>query len=421
MNSTISCTDRIQRNTDSHCSSSCECHKDVPLTAEPTAAAAIDDVSPIKALSWLDTLLWLWILLAMILGVILGYFVPNISTVLEQSQFIGVSAPIAVGLMVMMYPILCKVQYEKLYLLFQLRHIWTQLGFSFIINWIFAPLLMVGLAWAFLPDQRDLREGLILVGVARCIAMVLIWTGLAGGDNDYCAVLVGFNSVLQIVLYAPFAILYITKFVPGGTQPEQFTVSYSTVAASVAVFLGIPLAAAVITRAILRKVMGEARYKNVFLRWIGPFSLIGLVFTVIILFASQGKHVVDEIVAVVRVAAPLVVYFAITFFFTLWCCRKLGFTYPLSVAQSFTASSNNFELAIAVAIATYGINSRQALAATVGPLIEIPVLLALVYLFKYLRRKLTWAEGEQGDAFEQAIRQRAQKDAEKIRRDHDIV
>lgn len=416
----------------SRCSSNCECHhKDVAvcehepaMANDPENAAAIDDVNPIKALSWLDTLLWLWILLAMILGVILGYFVPNISAVLEQSTFIGVSAPIAVGLMIMMYPILCKVQYEKLHLLFRLKQIWVQLAFSFVVNWIFAPLLMVGLAWAFLPDERGLREGLILVGIARCIAMVLIWTGLAGGDNDYCAILVGFNSILQIVLFAPFAILYITKFVPGGTQPEQFTVSYSVVASSVGVFLGIPLAAAILTRVVLRKVLGEKRYKDVFLRWIGPLSLIGLVFTIIILFASQGKHVVDEIVAVVRVAAPLIVYFALTFFITLYFCRKLGFTYPLSVAQSFTASSNNFELAIAVAIATYGIDSRQALAATVGPLIEIPVLLALVYLFKYLRRKLSWSQGEAGGAFDQAIRAKQRKDSEKARiatHQHDIV
>lgn len=330
----------------------------------------------------------------MILGVILGYFVPNISTVLSQSEFIGVSAPIAVGLMVMMYPILCKVQYEKLHLMLSSRRIWIQLGFSLVVNWIVAPLLMVGLAWAFLPDQRDLREGLILVGVARCIAMVLIWTGLAGGDNDYCAVLVGFNSILQIVLYAPFAILYITKFVPAGTVAEEFTVSYSTVAASVGVFLGIPLAAAVITRLALRRAIGEVKYQSHFIRFIGPFSLLGLIFTVIILFASQGRHVVDEIVAVVRTAAPLVVYFALTFVLTLAACRKLGFNYRVSVAQSFTASSNNFELAIAVAIATYGIDSRQALAATVGPLIEIPVLLILVYVFKVLRTRLSWSEDE---------------------------
>lgn len=396
------------------------------LSQDPQTVTALDDVSPIKALSWLDRFLWLWILLAMAIGVILGYFVPNVSTVLEQTEFIGVSAPTAVGLMVMMYPILCKVQYEKLHLLLRARKIWFQLGFSFVVNWIFAPLLMVGLAWAFLPDQRDLREGLILVGVARCIAMVLIWTGLAGGDNKYCAILVGFNSILQIVLFAPFAILYIKKFVPPGTNPEQFQVSYRVVAESVAAYLGIPLAAAILTRLVLRRFFGPNLYDRKFIRYIGPLSLIGLVFTVIILFASQGRHVVDEIVDVVRTAAPLIVYFAIMFFMTLYACRKLKFTYPVSVAQSFTASSNNFELAIAVAIATYGIDSKQALAATVGPLIEIPVLLSLVYLFKYLRRRLEWHEerqegGDEAAAVKEANERKATALRNTTLHDNDIV
>lgn len=369
---------------------------DASVRSDPTS-----DAQAFKALSWVDSLLWLWILLSMALGVILGYFVPNTSTVLQQAEFVGVSAPIAVGLMVMMFPILCKVQYEKLHYILRLRRIWIQLAFSFVVNWIFAPLLMVGLSWAFLPDERDLREGLILVGIARCIAMVLIWTGLAGGDNDYCAILVGFNSILQIVLYAPFAILYITKFVPAG-QAEQLTVSYRTVAESVGVFLGIPLFAAVLTRLVLRRILGEKGYQRDFIRWIAPFSLIGLLFTIIILFASQGRHVVDEIVDVVRTAAPLVVYFALTFSITLFFCRFFNFTYPVAVAQAFTASSNNFELAIAVAIATYGIDSQQALAATVGPLIEIPVLLSLVYVFKVLKTRLTWASSDDNISLEEA-------------------
>lgn len=367
---------------------------DMILVNDHTAPAQHQDQA--RVLPWLDRLLWLWILISMALGIILGYFVPNTSVVLEQSKLIGVSAPIAVGLMVMMYPILCKVQYEKLHHVLRLRGIWIQLLFSFVINWIFAPLLMVGLAWAFLPDQRELREGLILVGIARCIAMVLIWTGLAGGDNDYCAILVGFNSILQIVLYAPFAILYITQVVPRDSTPETFTVSYSVVASSVAVFLGVPLVAAILTRIMLRKILGEDGYEEQFIRWIAPFSLIGLLFTVIILFASQGRHVVTEIVNVLRTAAPLIVYFTMTFFITLLFCRKMKFSYATSVAQGFTASSNNFELAIAVAIATYGIDSRQALAATVGPLIEIPVLLSLVYVFKHLRKRWTWRDDQGG-------------------------
>ncbi|ORY84278.1 sodium bile acid symporter family-domain-containing protein [Protomyces lactucae-debilis] len=357
-----------------------------PRSESPTA------VAPFKALSFLDQFLWLWIILAMAIGIILGRFVNDIQQKLDTSKLIGVSAPIAVGLLVMMYPILCKVQYERLHHILRAKGIWRQIAFSVVVNWLVAPLLMVALAWAFLPDQRDLREGLILVGIARCIAMVLIWTNIAGGDDEYCAILVGINSLLQIVLFAPFAILYINKFVPSGTNGD-LDVSYSTVASSVGVFLGIPLAAAIVTRLALRKLLGNDRYQKYFIRIISPLSLIGLLFTIIILFASQGRHVTDEIVAVVRVAAPLVVYFAITFALTLLACRNvMHFNYEVSVAQTFTASSNNFELAIAVAVATYGINSRQALAATVGPLIEIPVLLALVYIFKYLRTRWTWQQ-----------------------------
>ena len=338
-------------------------------------------------LGWLDKLLWLWILLAMALGVVLGYFVPSTARVLDSTTFVGVSAPIAVGLMIMMFPILCKVRYEELHKVFRTREIWRQLGFSLVVNWVVAPLIMLALAWACLPDRRDLREGLILVGIARCIAMVLIWTGLAGGDNDYCAILVSVNSILQIVLYAPFAILYINKFT---SQQGDLVISYATVASSVGAFLGIPLGAAILTRLTLRRLLGDDRYKRHVIRYLAPWSLVGLLFTVIILFASQGKHVVQDIVDVARTAAPLVLYFAITFGLTLLACRRLGFSYPLAVAQGFTASSNNFELAIAVAIATYGIDSRQALAATVGPLIEIPVLLALVYVFRYVHGKWTW-------------------------------
>ncbi|BFZ57954.1 arsenicals resistance [Savitreella phatthalungensis] len=345
------------------------------------------------SLGIVDKLLWLWILLAMALGIILGYFVPNTSRALDHAKFVGVSAPIAVGLMVMMFPILCKVQYERLHHVFRTREVWRQLAFSIVVNWVIAPLVMVGLAWAFLPDQRDLREGLILVGVARCIAMVLIWTGLADGDNEYCAILVGVNSILQIVLYAPFAILYINKFVPAG-QSEDLHISYSTVAASVGAYLGIPVAAAIVVRFGVKYTLGDKWLERV-LKFLSPWSLLGLLFTVIVLFASQGKHVVQEIVAVLRVAAPLVVYFAIAFFMTLWAVRRLGFTYPQAVAQGFTASSNNFELAIAVAIATYGIDSRQALAATVGPLIEIPVLLVLVYFFRWVQGRWLWPKGSE--------------------------
>ena len=218
--------------------------------------------------------------------------------------------------------------------------------------------------------------------------MVLIWTGLAGGDNEYCAILVAINSVLQMVLFAPLALLFIVVISRGTTGDGD--ISYTVVAKSVAVFLGIPLGAAVITRVTLRKVIGPSWYEKQFLKWISPWSLIGLIFTILILFASQGKQVVHQIVSVVRVAAPLIVYFAIIFLATVWITRKLGFGYRLACTQSFTAASNNFELAIAVAVATFGVDSDQALAATVGPLIEVPVLLGLVYVIKWYGRRTKW-------------------------------
>ncbi|KEY70821.1 hypothetical protein S7711_08521 [Stachybotrys chartarum IBT 7711] len=340
--------------------------------------------SAFKALGWLDRLLALWIILAMAIGIILGNFVPNINEALQQGRFVDVSIPIALGLLVMMYPILCKVRYESLHRVFAHRQIWKQIAFSIVLNWIIAPLFMLGLAWAFLPDEPGLREGLVLVGLARCIAMVLIWNGLAGGDAEYCAILVAVNSLLQMVLYAPLAILFIA--VISGDSAAR-SVSYATVATSVAVFLGIPLGAAVLTRFLVRWLTSPRWYDEVFMRFLSPWSLIGLLYTILILFASQGRQVVQQIVSVVRVAAPLIVYFIVIFFLTLWVARHLGFSYSLSATQSFTAASNNFELAIAVAVGTFGPDSQQALAATVGPLIEVPVLIALVYMVRWVAKR----------------------------------
>ena len=286
----------------------------------------------------------------------------------------------------MMYPILCKIRFEKLHLLFTQRALWVQLLISLVLNWIVAPLLMLGLAWAFLPDRPDLREGLIFVGIARCIAMVLIWTDLAGGDGEYCAVLVAVNSVLQIVLFAPLAIFYVQVVSRG----DKTSVGYATVAQSVGVFLGIPLGAAVLTRTVLFKTLGEATYQRRFIRYIAPFSLIGLLYTIVVLFASQGAHVVRQITDVLRVCAPLLVYFLIIFTSTIAFCYRMGFDYRLSCVQGFTAASNNFELAIAVVVAVYGASSGQALASTVGPLVEVPVLVALVYILQWLRTKWQW-------------------------------
>ncbi|KAG8534377.1 uncharacterized protein KY384_001222 [Bacidia gigantensis] len=362
---------------------------DIEKQADNDTSRPHNKTSAFQSLGLLDRFLALWIFLAMLTGILLGNFVPSTGPSLQKGKFVGVSIPIAIGLLIMMYPILCKVRYETLHLSFRQREIWTQILFSVFVNWIVAPFLMLGLAWAFLPDKAGLREGLILVGLARCIAMVLIWTGLAGGDGQYCAILVAINSVLQMILYAPLAILFIGVI---GRSVADVSVSYSTVATSVAVFLGIPLGAAIITRISLRYLVGQKWYDDIFLKWLSPWSLIGLLFTILVLFASQGHQVVHQIVSVVRVAAPLIVYFGIVFFFTLLITHKLGFGYKLAATQSFTAASNNFELAIAVAVATFGADSDQALAATVGPLIEVPVLLALVYVIKWIGRKRRWED-----------------------------
>ena len=245
-----------------------------------------------------------------------------------------------------------------------------------------------GVGWS----GKMYRHGMFdpLSSIIDCHAyhsQVLIWNGLAGGDDEYCAILVSVNSILQMVLYAPLAILFIQVI---SHESGGISVSYDTVAISVAVFLGIPLGAAVITRLALRKFVGGEWYEQTFLKWLAPWSLIGLLYTIVVLFASQGRRVVHQIVSVVRVAAPLIVYFIVIFFFTLWVCNKLGYGYKLGATQSFTAASNNFELAIAVAVATYGPESDQALAATVGPLIEVPVLIGLVYLVRWMGGRWAW-------------------------------
>ncbi|CDM30471.1 Bile acid:sodium symporter [Penicillium roqueforti FM164] len=331
--------------------------------------------SMFSSLGILDRFLAIWIFLAMAIGIILGNFVPSTGPALQRGKFVGVSVPIAVGLLVMMYPILCKIRFESLHHVLRAKDIWIQIAFSIFLNWIIAPFLMLALAWAFLPDEPELRQGLIIV---------LVWTGLAGGDSEYCAILVALNSVLQMVLFAPMGVFFISVI-----SGDPVTFEYSTAAKSVAVFLGIPLGAAIVTRFVLRRISAKW-YDETFLKWISPWSLIGLLFTILVLFASQGRHVVHQIVSVVRVAAPLIVYFLIIFFVTLLVAYKLGFGYRLATVQSFTAASNNFELAIAVAVAMFGADSNQALAATVGPLIEVPVLLGLVYAVKLIARRVSW-------------------------------
>ncbi|GAA6030406.1 hypothetical protein JCM8097_009092 [Rhodosporidiobolus ruineniae] len=366
----------------------------LPPATEPSATPAA-----LKPLAWLDKLLALWIFLAMAIGIILGQF-SNAGAVLERVQFVDVSLPLAIALIVMMWPILCRVSPTALFKLFRQRQLWQHLLFSVVVNWVVAPLVMLALAWAFLPDKQDLREGLILVGIARCIAMVLVWTDIASGDIDYCAVLVAVNSLLQIVLYAPFADLYINIIAPARSHGD-ISISYATVAKSVAAFLGIPLAAALVTRGFFIGIRAQTFYERRFLPTIAPLSLIALLFTIIVIFAAQGKQVVHSITDVLRVVPPLLVYFLIMFFAALLVCRRAKCSYGRTATQAFTASSNNFELAIAVAVAAYGADSPQALASTVGPLVEVPILLGLSYLLVWYRRRTGWdlPEGdEQGKA-----------------------
>ncbi|KAI2783558.1 arsenical-resistance protein ACR3 [Daldinia loculata] len=356
---------------------------------QPDDAANSPKQSVFKSLGWLDRFLAIWIFLAMAIGIILGNFVPEIGDALQKGQFVGVSVPIAVGLLVMMYPILCKVRYETLHEIFSHRGVWKQIGFSIFMNWIVAPFLMLALSWACLPDKPELRTGLILVGLGRCIAMVLIWTGLAGGDSEYCAILVAINSILQMVLFAPLAVFFIRVI---SRESGPLDISYEVVATSVGTFLGIPLGAAMVSRFGLRALAGSQWYDRVFLKFVAPWSLVGLLYTILVLFAYQGQQVVHQIVSVLRVAVPLIVYFIVIFFLTLWITYRCGFGYSLGATQSFTAASNNFELAIAVAVATYGPNSDQALASTVGPLIEVPVLLGLVYVVKAIGSRWAWKD-----------------------------
>ncbi|GJP46584.1 hypothetical protein CLOM_g5853 [Closterium sp. NIES-68] len=354
--------------------------KNAPAVKELSAAAVF------RSMSLLDRFLAVWILLAMIIGVLLGYYVPAIRDAWETVSVANVSLPIAIGLWWMMYPVLCKVRFELLPKLSRSWGLLFHIGVSLAINWVAAPLLMTGLAWATLPDQAGLRSGIILVGIARCIAMVLIWNHLAGGNAEFCAILVAVNSILQVALYSPLAIFYIDVVSHGGSVD----VSFWTVAKSVLIFLGTPLLAAVITRFTLRALFGAKWYDNKFLPWFGPTALIGLLFTIFVMFSLQGQNIGNNIGKVARVAVPLLIYFGIVFFGVLALCWRLGFAYCDAVTQSFTAGSNNFELAIAVAVASYGIGSDEALAAVVGPLIEVPVLIGLVYVTLWIRQKLEW-------------------------------
>lgn len=337
-------------------------------------------------LSRIDQLLPVWIFMAMGVGIAIGKMFPDFGDTLDRVKIVGVSLPIAIGLLWMMYPVLAKVRYETLgrfstqYKLF---------GTSLLFNWILGPFLMFGLAWLFLPDEPAYRTGVILIGLARCIAMVLIWNMLARGDGEVAAVLVALNSVFQIAMYSVLGWLFLTE-IPSWFGVEQTGVHISMwdIAKNVLIFLGIPLAAGFLTRTILVKRRGAEWYDTRFIPRIGPTALLGLLYTIVLMFAMQGEKILDSPFDVLRIALPLVTYFAIMFTVAFVSSWKLGFPYQDSAAIAFTATGNNFELAIAVAIGTFGIASQEALAGVVGPLIEVPALIALVYLSLWLRDRL---------------------------------
>jgi arsenite transporter len=337
-------------------------------------------------LTVLDRFLPLWIFVAMALGVGLGRIYPAVGPALDTVKVGGVSLPIAIGLFWMMYPVLAKVRYGQLGSVGANMKLFTA---SLFFNWVLGPILMFTLAWLLLPDLPHYRTGLILIGLARCIAMVLIWNMLAKGSGEIAALLVALNSVFQILCYSVLGWLFITV-VPGwlGAEATAFHVSMWEIAKSVLLFLGVPLVAGALTRIILVRRRGEDWYATTFLPKVGPLALLGLLYTIVLMFAMQGDKIVRLPLDVLRIALPLVLYFGIMFTAAFLVSKRLGFSYEETASLSFTAAGNNFELAIAVAIGLFGISSGEALAGVVGPLIEVPALLALVYLSLWLKARL---------------------------------
>lgn len=347
--------------------------------SETATPAAGPPAGPVAArLSFLDRYLAVWIVAAMAAGLGLGRLVPGLGEVLAKVTVTGVSLPIALGLLVMMYPVLAKVRYDRLDTVTRDRRL---LVMSLVLNWILGPALMFALAWVFLPDLPEYRTGLIIVGLARCIAMVIIWNDLACGDREAAAVLVALNSVFQVIAFAGLGWFYL-NVLPGwlGLEQTALDVSVWEIARSVLIFLGIPLLAGFLTRRLGEKAKGRTWYETRLIPRIGPFALYGLLFTIVVLFALQGDAITSKPLDVARIALPLLVYFAIMWAGSMAAGRAVGLDYPKATTLAFTAAGNNFELAIAVAIATFGATSGQALAGVVGPLIEVPVLIGLVYV-----------------------------------------
>ncbi|MEV0262511.1 ACR3 family arsenite efflux transporter [Streptomyces sp. NPDC050617] len=364
----------------------------MPVTrADPAATAPgrtdAPPASPVAArLSTLDRFLAVWILLAMGLGLGLGRLVPGLNDALAAVEIGGVSLPIAVGLLVMMYPVLAKVRYDRLDAVTGDKRLMVS---SLVVNWLLGPAVMFALAWIFLPDLPEYRTGLIIVGLARCIAMVIIWNDLACGDREAAAVLVALNSVFQVVAFGLLGWFYL-DLLPGWLglgDGHRLDISMGKIALNVVVFLGVPLVAGFLTRRLGERRLGRERYEAKVLPRIGPWALYGLLFTIVVLFALQGRTITSQPLDVARIALPLLAYFALMWFGTFALGKGLGLPYDRTATLAFTAAGNNFELAIAVAIATFGVTSGQALSGVVGPLIEVPVLIALVYVSLAWRRK----------------------------------
>ncbi len=356
-----------------------------PVRASRAPAPPEGPAPVVRRLSTLDRFLPLWIFAAMAAGLLLGRVFPGLGSILDRVKVAGVSVPIGIGLLWMMYPVLAKVRYETIG-----QHVANAklLGTSLFFNWVLGPIVMFALAWAFLPDLPAYRNGLVLIGLARCIAMVLIWNSLACGSGELAAVLVALNSVFQILTYSLLGWLFLSV-VPGwfGGSAAVVHVSMWAIAKSVLIFLGIPLAAGYLTRRVLVARRGEAWYGGTFMPKFGPTALVGLLYTIVLMFAMQGDRILQLPVDVLRIAAPLLVYFAVMFGLAFVLSAKLGFGYEETASLAFTAAGNNFELAIAVAVATFGIGSGEALAAVVGPLIEVPALIGLVYVSLWARRR----------------------------------